>query len=253
MKTKLAKDLECMIMTCGEATYQKCLDSVKRQTLQPKRIVTIENYYPINESINKRHEEMTHPFSVKVDADMVLYEECFDALYTALKNASDEHYAVTGMLLDPFIGSMGAVHMERSELVKHITVSDEIGCDRLIREEMKKRGYKILELQDIVGEHWCDWSPEAIFKRHVRVGQKHFYFRDKHHEDWIRNIGGRWINDDNASAFLALLGYCYGILTPDDREKGGDFMDEEWEAVEELIKDGVVPKIDRLCSLEKKP
>lgn len=253
---KVIKDLECIIMFCEEPTYLYCLESVKAQTFQPKRIVRIENVTPINESINARHEAMELAYSVKVDADMFLYPECFEKLYRQFEaidmDKLNKYYAVTGMLLDPFIGKMGAIHMEKTDLVRRVIVEDMIGCDRILREKMKKRGYHIFELPSIVGEHWCDYSAEAIFKRHIRVGQKHFYYRDKHHEDWVRNIGKLWVENKNDSAFLALLGYCFGLLTPDDTEKGLRFMEEEWAAVEELIRDGVLPKPKQLWSLRDK-
>jgi hypothetical protein len=263
---KVMKDLECIIMYCGEPTYDYCLQSVKTQTIQPKRIIRIDNVSPISESINARHEAMELPFSVKVDSDMILYPECFEILYKALKNWPDEktkklsrelniplrkRYAATGMLKDPFIGIMGAVHMEKTELVRSIIVEDVIGCDRFVREKMKKRGYHIHEIESVMGEHWCDWSDEAIFKRHVRVGQKHFYYRDRHHNDWIRNIGRSWIEKKEDSAFLALLGYCYGLLNPDDREKDLNFMNDEWAAVVELMHDKVIPKAKQIWSLKK--
>ena len=247
------KDLECIIMSFDEPTYGCCLESIKRQTFQPARIARVNGVTPISDSIMKRHEIMELPFSVKVDADMILYPECFTVLYTALKTklkaGENKYYAVTAFLEDPLIGRMGAIHLERTELVKEVNVPDVIGCDRVLREKMKRKGFEILEVQSIVGEHWSDWSTSAVFKRHARMGQKHFYYRDKHHEDWIKNLGDKWINKKNDTAFLALLGYCYGLLTPDVIEKDGNaFMIEEWEAVEELIRDKVIPKPKQLWS-----
>jgi len=246
---KVIKDLECIIMSCEEPTYYYCLESVRAQTYSPNRIARIENVSPLSDSINQRHQIMELKYSVKVDADMFLYENCFESLYNALKENNGRYYAATGMLLDPFIGKMGAVHMEKTKLVQHILVEDVIGCDRFVREKMKKKGYTILELDEIVGEHWCDWSDEAIFKRHVRVGQKHFYYRDKHHEDWVKSIGKKWIKENSNAAFLALMGYCYGLLTPDASEKDFTFMGEEWPAIVELMEDKVIPKVKDLWSL----
>jgi len=253
MKSETAQDLECIVMHNGETTIQYCLDSIHEQTLKAASIETVSFISPINESINKRHELMSLPYSIKVDADMVLYPHCFDFLYRKIKQSNKNIYAVTGMLEDPFIGLMGAVHMEKTELVKDINIPDVIGCDRYLRNFMLKKGNAIQEFQETVAQHWSDWSEEAIFKRHVRVGQKLAYYKTQHYDDWILEIGHRWMEWNRDSPFLALLGLCYGLLTPDQKEKGKGFADKEWELVQRLMKYKVIPKADYLYSQRGKP
>jgi len=252
MKSKIAEDLECIVMYSGEDTIKQCLESISKQTLQPFKFETVGFVSPINESINKRHELMSLPYSIKVDADMILYPHCFDFLYRKIKQSNKNIYSVTGMLDDPFIGFMGAVHMEKTKLVKDINIPDIIGCDRCLRTFMLKKGYAIQEFQEVVAQHWCDWSEEAIFKRHVRVGQKLAYYKTQHYDDWILEIGHRWMEWNRDSPFLALLGLCYGLLVPDQKEKGKGFADKEWETVKNLISRKVIPKADYLYSQKGK-
>ena len=248
-------DLECIVMSCGEPTFEKCVESIKLQTYQPAKMSVIQNVSPINESINARHAAMKLPFSVKVDADMVLYSDCFEIMYEKLKSLSLSHYAVTALLNDPYIGSMGAVHMERTEAVKEIHVPCIIGCDRYVRNRKKKQNEYIWEMSNVVGEHWCNWSVESVFKRHLRVGQKLAYYKGQHYGDWIKEIGDKWYTDDSDDAFIALLGICHGLMTHDDKEKGVDFADKEWQRVKTLIEKGVIPeptlKLQKMLEEEK--
>ena len=247
---RIAEQLECMIMYCGEPTIDCCITSIEDQTLLPSRITVIEDVTPLSESINERHRSMMKPFSVKVDADCVLYKDCFAILYRAMMKRGDKCYATSVQTLDPFVGQEGGIHLERSALLKDLVVPDLIGCDRWIRQVMEQRGYEFYEMDHLMAEHWSDWSWQHVFEKSMRMGQKHLYYKNKRHE-WVRGFAKRWLKG-NPTAFIAILGYCYGLLTPDDKEKGPGFAQDELGIVAGLVKDGVIPEPDALWSLRKK-
>lgn len=253
MKHKKAEDLECFVMFNGEETLHDCLAAIDRQSLQPASVDSISYITPLHGSLNYRRKMMTLKYSVKVDADMILYPTCFQLLYDNICESNDSIYAVTGMLKDPFLGVIGAVHIEKTEVVRNIIVPDAIGCDRVVRNEMKERGFSILELSTVVGEHWCDWSAEAIFKRHVRVGQKLAYYENKHYDDWIKTLLKK-VGAGSNSAFLALLGLSYGLMTDNPREKHDGFCTDEWNRVCKLMNASVlIPEKNlELLSFKKK-
>jgi len=241
MKKDVIDNLECSIMWCGEPTFAECLASIKAQTYTPSHIEIIKDVSPLNVSINTRHNKLKKKYSVKVDADMILYPCCFEILYKKIMELGDSYWSVSVMLEDPFIGKMGGVHIQRSEYIKNVTVPNIIGCDRFLSDLMKKQGYKWLEIKQAYGEHKCDWSHETVFKRHMRMGQKHAYFKSYRHNDWIRSIGRKWL-EGNPQAFTALAGYCHGLLTYASTEKDKHFGKFEYEKYETLMKEGIVPK-----------
>jgi len=243
-------DLEVMVMYCGEPTIDCCIESIDRQTLQPSRITVIEDVSPISKAINTRHENMQKPFSIKVDADCILYKDCFKVLYHKMIEKGDYYYATSVMTIDPFVGIEGGIQLERSSCLKNLVVPDIIGVDRFIRNEMESKGYKFYEINKPFAEHWSDWSWEQVFKKSMRIGQKHLYYKAKRH-NWVRRFAKKWLGDKNGTAFLAILGYCYGLLTLDDKEKGIDFASEEIEIVKGLLKNGIIPEPDELLTLKK--
>lgn len=235
----LVKDLETMIMYTGETTYKECMGSVRRQTYQPARTIVIENVFPLNSSINERHRRMELPYSIKVDADMILYQGAFEALYKEIKQLGTEYWGISGMLLDPFLDEMGGVHIQRTEYLKDIEVPNRIGADRWLAKLMKSKGYKHKEFPVVLGEHRSDWSLEAIFKRHVRVGQKDIYFQSAK-KGLIENKLIQKVQAGNRRARLALFGYQYGLTVPDKKEKGANYMEKEWIRVEQFINEGAI-------------
>lgn len=236
-------DLECFVMSCGEPTVDECLARIEKQTYLPKRTTVIEGKTPLHESINALHEAMSLSIVVKVDADMMCKPRCFERLYTALRGSSKNYYASAGILIDPFLGRIGAIHMMQSKLVKSVQIPNIIGCDRWLRSHMLKLGYELLELKATCAEHWCDWSAKAVFARHVRVGQKDAYYSGKHYLTWISSLRDKWITTNNPACYLAFIGYCYGLLTQDSNEKHPDFINKEWGQIEDLMELGVIPKV----------
>jgi len=226
----------------GEPTFDACYESIERQTYLPDCIHIIKDISPLNEAINERHKRMGGQFSVKVDADFILYPECFEVLCKAMQKKGEKYYAVSGLVNDTFMGPIGGVHLERSALVKPIKVPNVIGCDRYIQKEMLKKGFRFYEISTVLGNHVVDWSWENVFSRYFRVGQKHCHFGTKRHDDYIKSIGSMWM-EGNRMAFIALTGYILGLFVPDDKEKGLGFAEKEILQMKKLIKGGVIPKL----------
>ena len=244
MRNGIIDNLEASIMWCGEETFKECLESVKSQTFKPAHIEIIKDVRPINESVNARHGKLKKKYSVKVDADMILDPKCFEVLYKKIVGLGDEYWAVSVMLDDPFIGKMGGVHIQRSEYIQDIVLPNIMGCDRYLVDLMKRKGFKHLELEEIFGIHKCDTDPETVFKRHLRMGQKHRCFKSVRHEDWVKNIGHKWLDKNDTWAFIALVGYCLGLTKPGFTEKDEYFGSIEWMQIKELIDAKVIPCIE---------
>jgi len=183
---------------------------------------------------------MWKPFSVKVDADFILHENCFERLYKTMMQKGDKYYCVSGLVEDPFFGSIGGIHLYRTVYVKNLIVPNIIGCDRFIMDEMKRKGYKFYELQEVLAEHQVDWDWENVFTRYFRAGQKHLYYGTHRHEEYIKNMGRKWL-EGSRLAFIGLVGYSTGLLSPDYEEKGMNFAEAELSLMKKLIENGVVP------------
>ena len=233
-------DLECCIISIGEPTLVDCARSLIMQTYLPAHRYTILNVSPLNESINAYHSKMQRKYSIKVDADFILHEDCFERLYETILEKGDEYYCVSGLVEDPFFGPIGGIHLYRTEYVKDFTMPDRIGCDRFLDTEMRSRGYRFHEIQTVLAEHRVNGKWENVFARYFRSGQKHTHYGTHRHEDYVKNMGRKWMEGDRM-AFIGLCGYTLGFFTPDDKEKDIDFAKKEIAIMSMIIKKGVVP------------
>ena len=233
-------DLECCIISIGESTLVDCAKSVFVQTYLPTHRYAIFNVSPLNESINAYHSKMQRKYSIKVDADFILYKDCFERLYETILEKGDEYYCVSGLVEDPFFGPIGGIHLYRTEYVKDFTIPDRIGCDRFLDAEMRSRGYKFHEIQTVLAEHRVNGKWENVFARYFRSGQKHTHYGTHRHEDYVKNMGRKWMEGDRM-AFIGLCGYVLGLFTPDDKEKGIGFAKREIAMMSMIVEKGVVP------------
>lgn len=234
-------DLECCIISMGEPTLVDCARSLIVQTYLPVHRYTILNVSPLNESINAYHRKMRKKFSIKVDADFILYEDCFEKLYETMLEKGAEYYCVSGLVEDPFFGPIGGIHLYRTDYVKGVVMPNTIGCDRYLDAMMKSGGRKFHEIQETLAEHRVCWNWENVFARYFRAGQKHAHFGSRRHEDYIKNMGRKWM-ERNRLAFVGLTAYCCGLLTPDDGEKGLGFAKDEIVMMKDLIDKGIIPR-----------
>ena len=237
---KTIDDLECCIISIGESTLVDCARSLIMQTCLPAHRYTILNVSPLNESINAYHRKMRKKFSVKVDADFILHEDCFEMLYETMLEKGDEYYCVSGLVEDPFFGPIGGIHLYRTEYVKDFVVPDRIGCDRLLDAEMRSRGHRFHEIQTVLAEHRVNGKWENVFARYFRAGQKHTHYGTHRHEDYVKNMGRKWMEGDRM-AFIGLCSYVLGLFTPDDKEKGIGFAKREIAMMSMIVEKGVVP------------
>ena len=233
-------DLESCIISVGEPTLVDCARSLIMQTYLPAHRYAIFNVSPLNESINAYHSKMQRKYSIKVDADFILHEDCFERLYETMLEKGDEYYCVSGLVEDSFFGPIGGIHLYRTQYVKDFVVPDRIGCDRLLDAEMRSRGHRFHEIQTVLAEHRVNGKWENVFARYFRSGQKHTHYGTHRHEDYVKNMGRKWM-EGNKMAFVCLTAYCHGLLTPDDREKNAGFAKKEIAIMSTIIEKGIIP------------
>src|SRR3989338_9047053 len=101
------RDLTVYIITSGEASFQKSLRALEKQTLVSGKdfnIEVIRNVYPMSEAFNQMHMRCQTPFFVQVDADMILRDFAINYLYEEMRKCSFLTYVTYGQLYEDGFG-----------------------------------------------------------------------------------------------------------------------------------------------------
>ena len=78
------KEITFVLMTCGELSESKCLDSISsfRNEIE---FFEVRNVYPQIKALNQMIEGVQTPYFVPLDSDMVLYPDAWERLSYALR------------------------------------------------------------------------------------------------------------------------------------------------------------------------
>ena len=119
-------DITAIVLSIGEETTKRAIDSVKKQTLLPKEIVIVENVSPFNKALNKGASNVETEFFIQVDSDMILDENCFQDLRSCM---TDDVGVAIGQLRDPLMGMESGVKIFRKICFDKVQFKDSVATD----------------------------------------------------------------------------------------------------------------------------
>jgi len=227
-------DLEIIIRSIGEPELAECIKSAEAQTIKaPIRL--IENYSLV-EATRKAISESIYKYLVFVGADVILYNFAIERLYEII--IKEKSPSVAGVLKDSFLGLIFGIRIIDTSYYKQIEIKNKIGWDRWAAAEIwKKWGLREYCLNDVLGTHHSEYTPESAFKKFLRSGQKYASFW----EDDIQSfelLCKKWLDTKEDNALAAIVGFCYGMMinpVSPMQEKDQTFGIEEWKIFKNLI------------------
>lgn len=134
-------DVTAVVLSIGEKTTQRAIDSLKNQTLKPGEIILIENISPSYRAGNIGASRVKTEFLVMVGSDFILDNDCIEKLRRCMKDGVG---IVTGHLTDALIGRTVGVRMYRKICFDIAKNTDSVSPDTDFRESIYKKGWKII-------------------------------------------------------------------------------------------------------------
>lgn len=100
----------------------RCLDSIKLQTLPPPEVYVIRDVVPAYKAKQQGLEKVNTDALIVVDDDMILKPDCFESMLKKLQT-DDRLGDLVYPLNDPLYGSIIGIHMYRTQLVQKNRIS----------------------------------------------------------------------------------------------------------------------------------
>ena len=172
------RTIEAMIISCAEPQVEKCVRSVREQTIPFSKIVHVDGVYPESDAINHGWSQTSDEWVMKIDGDFILYP---DAVELALKymDRDDERISTYSFgLYDEFMKSplCGCAVYRRYLAVKEFIYPNLLADDVWLGDRLKRRGWKRKKpyVEGIcIGTHFQDPDDFQIFRRFYATGVKH--------------------------------------------------------------------------------
>lgn len=215
-------DVTGLVLSIGEKTTQRAIQSLERQTVPPKEIVLVENVFPFHKAMNQGISGITTPFFIQCDADMVLDPDCIETMQKFIK----EDIAVTiGYLSDDLLGKIQAVKMFRTECVKKVGFLDHISPDTDCINRLCEMGWNYVFVKrnnqrygsfpDVLGSHEPEYTPIYTFEKFKLEGSR-IRFRSVFQE--FVSCLTKLKNSKHPMAMIALIGLCHGLFLEESKD-----------------------------------
>ncbi len=219
-------DITAMIMTVGEDTTQRAVDSVARQSLPPHDIVLDYSpgsfHYKFNANVSRINTE----FFVQVDSDMILDKTCFEDLASGFTNGVGVVY---GQLRDPMEGRIVGVKMYRRTCFDTFRLQDHISPDSDFINQIARLGWtKVFvvkhtrgprEYWHTVADHQPHYTADYTYSKYLIMGMRDRYWKR------IRSLKGRLQRlhrHSHPNALIAVAALVSGVFIEESRDLAGN-------------------------------
>lgn len=235
--------IDAMIISCGEPQLERCIESVKNQTVPFSNIIHVDGIIPESVATNMGIQQVTQEWFMRIDGDIILYPNAVSIVTEQIeKNLAEK----IGMLIfysyDSFIRRIvtaGAV-VTNTEAVRSVGWKNHLRSDNNTKRKMERYGWTARTALEkakriVVGTHFDDPSEFQIFHRFYITAFK-----------WKDSIEGTRSTKDRLSTLYkstgdsryihALKSFEYGLENPEyfgsqnrdyDRRKYEEFKKRE--------------------------
>lgn len=235
-----ASDVSALVLTLGEPTTERALESIRRQTLAAREIIRVRDVRPFHQAMNAGVAKVRTPFFVQVDADMILDPTCIARLRAEM---SDDAGIVVGRLRDELVGEVVGVKLFRTRCFDGIAFRNSISPDTDFGKDIAAAGWKTIyagargetgaESWTMFGEHRPDYTTEYTYKKYLLEGRRYRY---RNRIGGIRWHFGRLEASRHPASMLAQIALSRGIfIAAEDDLLGTLHIDRELEMVRDFL------------------
>jgi len=180
--SRSASGVTAVVLTTGEATTEQAIESLRAQTLAVDETIIVRDVRPFHQALNAGVRQVTTPYFIQVDSDMVLDRQCVAILRRAMR--ADVGIAV-GHLRDPMVQQVVGIKLFRTECFGNHGFRNSISPDTDFVEQIGKAGWRTVYVGRrplsrsnhwrTIGEHRPDYSPAYTYRKYLMEGERYRY------------------------------------------------------------------------------
>jgi glycosyltransferase involved in cell wall biosynthesis len=208
-----ANDVSAVVLTMGEPTTRKAIDSLRRQTMLPREVIVVRGKAPFHKALNTGAAQVKTPFFVQVDADMILDPHCIAALRG---NMSRRIGIVVARLRDALIEQVVGVKLFRSKCFESEVFQNSISPDTDFVNAIARRGWETVYIGSLGADQWATFGEHRptytfsyTYHKSLREGRR---YRHRRSISGLQRHLGRLELSRNPSALVAQIGLAHGIF-----------------------------------------
>ena len=161
-------EIEALITSVDDPQLDRCLESVKGQTVPFWNIIHINNICPSCMAWEAGKKKLTGDWVMHIGGDMILHEDALERIIKYMEHDNSDkisgyYFGLYDTFLDCEIGFIGVL---RTSLYKDITFRNNLFCDGEVVNMLRHQGWVTPKLLSfMVGTHFDQPDEFQVFKR----------------------------------------------------------------------------------------
>jgi len=229
-----------LVLSIGEPTTARAIESLRAQTFPCEDIVLIENVSPFHAAMNAGITRISSPLFIQCDADMIVDPDCVETL---LSHFHDDVGVAIGYLEDAILGQVQAIKMFRTECFKALKFFNHISPDTNIIYQIVRNGWNFVFAErsetrfghprHVLGKHDPDYTPLYTFNKFKLVGAR---MRERGVFAEFLDAHKKLAQNTHPMAMTAIIGLCHGIFLQNEKDGLHPFkMDRDFKLLDRYM------------------
>lgn len=180
-----------LIISVNEPQLERCLESVRNQTVPFSNITHINNIIPESVAFNTGLKTVTDELVMKIDGDFILYNSAVETAMSLIPEEDPTVYVYNFRVYDAFFkGNIRGIGIMRCSVCRKVRYPNMLSDDLWFGKKMTRLGFIKKNCAPVIATHFEDADEFQIFRRLYCQGVKygHRYTR-KVLKQLYRNTG----------------------------------------------------------------
>lgn len=165
--------IEAMVISVGEPQLDRCLESVKNQTVSFSNVIHLDGVVPNSEAFNRGIRMTTNEWIMHIAGDTILYPNAVEIGEKYIKNVNPVICGYCFWILDTFLEcNTGFCSVFRTEAFRQVEFKDTLWDDRHMMQRLRTKGWRMRKPRDVIATHFDKPDDLQVFGRFYFHGSK---------------------------------------------------------------------------------
>jgi hypothetical protein len=167
--------IECLLLSVGEPQLERCLNSIRMQTVPFDKVIHVENVVPQAKAYNQGLSQLSSDWFLLTAGDICLFPDAVIKVTEILDKIGKEEkvFGHSFKVYDSFFGNRQRIGVFRTDILKMVPLRDKLSNDTRMGEQLFKMGFYMARQQPCIGSHFDNPDDFQAFSRFYICGLKY--------------------------------------------------------------------------------
>lgn len=195
--------IEALLISVDEPQLERCLESIKNQTVPFSNLVHINNIQPYSSAYNEGISKLKDDWFTVINGDHILHLNAVEKITSKIKENNEPK--IVGHLyciLDTFLNiEWGGIGTFKTDVVSKYRFHNRLDAERIVGRRLFKHGFIMKRHEGYLGTHFDSPDEFEVYRRFYIVGLK---FKGVEVERFYQNVDSLYKSTGNNLYLIAM-------------------------------------------------